>query len=164
MEIRYGKERQGHIMSRKFHQYYLNVAKETAKLSYANRLKVGAVLVKDNNIISSGYNGTPTGKSNECETTQEDGSLVTKPEVLHAEENCIGKVAASTQSSKGATLYLTHPPCIRCAKLIHSAQIEEVWYAEEYVNGNDEGKEFLISVGVSVFTPKQLWSDYDNQN
>ena len=105
----------------KWQLYYAEIANITANLSTANRLKVGCVITKDNRILSIGYNGTPSGWSNECE---ENGK--TKPEVLHAEANALMKLCRSTESSDGAALYVTHYPCIDCAKLIYQAGIKEV--------------------------------------
>lgn len=109
------------------HEFYLRLAREIGKASYCNRSKVGAVLVKDDNIISFGYNGTPSGFENICEIDN-----VTKPEVLHAESNAITKCAKSTYSSHDATMYLTLSPCFDCAKLIIQAGIKEVFFAELY--------------------------------
>ena len=107
---------------------YLKMAMEWAKLSYCNRRKVGALIVKDRMIISDGYNGTPSGFENFCE----DDNGYTKWYVLHAEANAILKVANSTQSCTGSTLYLTMSPCSNCSKLIHQAGIARVVYSEEY--------------------------------
>ena len=111
------------------HISYMNIALEIAKRSYAERLKVGAILVKNNSIISDGYNGMPYGFTNKCET---DG--ITNPEVLHAESNAISKIAKSNQSSDNSTLYVTVSPCIECAKLIIQSGIKEVYYRELYRN------------------------------
>ena len=120
-----------------------------SKLSSAKRLQVGAVIVKDNRIISIGYNGMPAGWSNECETTDEYGNLpTTKPEVLHAESNAITKVAKSTESSEGAVLYTTCAPCLECSKLIHSAGIRKVFYGHEY--RSDKGLTFLDKCDIMV--------------
>ena len=108
-----------------------------AKLSWAERAKVGCVIVKNNRIISIGYNGMPSGWDNVCE---EDN--VTKDEVLHAETNAIAKVAASPESSHGSSLYVTMAPCINCAKLIYQAGIVEVFYSDKYIKGSD-GLDFL---------------------
>lgn len=110
---------------------YLDIARAIARLSKSKRNKVGAVLVRDGSVISEGYNGTPAGWSNTCE----DADGATLPEVLHAEANAIAKIARSTQSSQGATLYTTLGPCLECAKLIHQAGITRVVYAEEYRDG-----------------------------
>lgn len=107
---------------------YMRMAKIWAENSYCQRRKVGALIVKDNMIISDGYNGTPSGFENICE--DEDG--LTKPYVLHAEANAITKIARSNNNSDGATLYVTASPCIECAKLIVQAGIKRVVYAEKY--------------------------------
>ena len=127
----------------KFDHSYLEMAEIWAQNSYCKRRKVGALLVKDRMIISDGYNGTPSGFENVCE---EDG--VTKPYVLHAEANAITKVAKSSNSSDGATLYITDSPCMECAKLIIQAGIRRVVYAREYriVDGVD----LLRRAGIEV--------------
>lgn len=112
----------------KIDRLYLEMASVWARNSYCKRRQVGALLVKDNMIISDGYNGTPSGFENVCE----DESGITKPYVLHAEANAITKVARSGNSSDGATLYVTSSPCIECAKLIIQAGIKRVVYSEEY--------------------------------
>ena len=123
---------------------YLKMAAEWGKLSYCERKKVGAIIVKDRMIISDGYNGTPTGFENACE----DEEHYTKWYVLHAEANAILKVAASTQSCKAATLYITLSPCKECSKLIHQAGIVRVVYAEKYKDTS--GIDFLEKAGVEV--------------
>lgn len=120
------------------------MAKEWAKLSHCERKQVGALIVKDRMIISDGYNGTPTGFENCCE--DEEG--LTKWEVLHAEANAILKVASSTQSCKGATLYITLSPCKQCSKLIHQSGITRVVYATQY--RDTSGLEFLEKAGVEI--------------
>lgn len=135
-------------MKPKFVDYFMKVAELTATLSYAKRLQVGAVIVKGNQTIGTGYNGMPTDWENICEIEQEDGSLKTKPEVLHAETNAIAKVAQSTESSQGATLFCTHAPCIDCAKLIYQAGIETVYYKETY--RSEDGLNFLRKSGINV--------------
>lgn len=112
----------------KYDKTYLKMAKEWSKLSHCKRKKVGALVVKDRMIISDGYNGTPSGFDNCCEDKKGD----TKWHVLHAEANAILKVASSTQSCKGATLYITLSPCKQCSKLIHQAGFTRLVYAEEY--------------------------------
>ena len=121
--------------NRKFDRRYLEMAAVWAKNSYCTRRQVGAILVKDRMIISDGYNGTPSGFENVCE----DENGVTKPYVLHAEANAITKVAKSSNSSDGATLYITDSPCMECAKLIIQSGIRRVVYAREYriVDGVD---------------------------
>jgi len=123
---------------------YLKMAKEWGALSYCNRKQVGAIMVKDRMIISDGYNGTPSGFENMCE--DEEGH--TKWYVLHAEANAISKVAASTHSCKGATLYITLSPCKECSKLIHQSGIKRVVYANAYKDLS--GIEFLASAGVET--------------
>lgn len=135
-------------MKPKFIDYFMKVAELTATLSYAKRLQVGAVIVKGNQTIGTGYNGMPTDWENICEIEQDDGSLKTKPEVLHAETNAIAKVAQSTESSQGATLFCTHAPCIDCAKLIYQAGIETVYYKETY--RSEDGLNFLRKSGINV--------------
>ena len=135
-------------MKQKFIDYYMDVAERTSKLSSAIRRQVGAVIVKDNRILSYGYNGMPTGWENNCELTLEDGTLKTKPEVLHAESNAIAKVSGSTESSEDATLFVTTAPCIHCAKLIHGAGINTVYYRNSY---RDEfGIDFLNKCKIEV--------------
>jgi len=123
---------------------YLNMATEWAKLSYCERKKVGALIVKDHMIISDGYNGTPSGYKNCCE--DEEGN--TQWYVLHAEANAILKVAKSTQSAKGATLYITLSPCKECSKLIIQSGIKRVVYRNQYKD--TAGVEFLKTYGIEV--------------
>ena len=134
-------------MKPKFIDYYMKIAEVTSTLSYAKRLNVGAVIVKDNQILATGYNGMPSGWENVCEHEVE-GQLVTKPEVLHAETNAIAKVAQSTESSQGSTLFCTHAPCIECAKLIYQSGIKTVYYKDQY--RSDAGLKFLELSGVNV--------------
>jgi dCMP deaminase len=126
----------------KYDQAYLKMAATWGQLSYCERKKVGALIVKDRMIISDGYNGTPSGFENVCE----DENYYTKWYVLHAEANAILKVAASTQSCKGATLYITLSPCKECSKLIHQSGIIRVVYTKEYKDTT--GLEFLRKAGV----------------
>ena len=128
----------------KYDRAYLRMAAEWARLSYCDRRQVGALIVKDKTIISDGYNGTPSGFENVCE----DDNGFTKWYVLHAEANAILKVSRSTQSSEGATLYLTMSPCQNCAKLIHQAGITRVVFASKYKD--QSGVEFLERAGVDV--------------
>ncbi len=128
----------------KYDTAYLKMALEWAKLSHCERKQVGALIVKDRMIISDGFNGTPTGFENFCE----DEENYTKWYVLHAEANAILKVASSTQSCKGATLYITLSPCKECSKLIHQAGIKRVVYANDYKDGT--GIKFLRKAGVEV--------------
>lgn len=123
---------------------YLKMATEWAKLSYCKRRQVGALIVKGKMIISDGYNGTPTGFENVCE----DEENYTKWYVLHAEANAILKVASSTQSCKGATLYITMSPCKECSKLIHQSGIKRLVYAEAYKD--DSGLKFLEKAGIEL--------------
>ena len=168
-------------MKPKFIEYYMKLAELTSKLSYAKRLQVGAVIVKDNQILGTGYNGTPAGWDNNCEdqewcsgggwlspaeieaewpfegtyldmegnTMHGNYRLKTKPEVLHAEMNCLMKVAKSTESSNNAILFCTHAPCMDCAKAIFQAGIQTVFYRDQY--RDDSGLNFLKQGGVNVY-------------
>ena len=129
---------------RRYDQAYLKMAKEWSKLSHCKRKQVGALIVKGKMIISDGYNGTPTGFDNCCE--DEVGN--TKWHVLHAEANAILKVASSTQSSRGATLYLTLSPCRECSKLILQAGIKRLVYAKAYKD--TAGLEFLKTSNIEI--------------
>ena len=172
-------------MKKKFLDYYMQVADLTGKLSYAIRRQVGAVIVKDNRILSYGYNGMPTGWDNECEykeyagdaggwlnpdeiyerwpyveevtKTTESGEeykynaryrLVTKDEVLHAESNAIAKLAKSNESGLDATMFITHSPCLDCAKLVYQSGINTLYYRNSYRDEN--GITFLNKAGVTV--------------
>jgi dCMP deaminase len=128
----------------KYDRAYLRIAHEWGKLSYCKRKQVGAIIVKDRMIISDGYNGTPSGFENCCE----DDEGMTKWYVLHAEANAILKVARSTQTCDGATLYITLSPCRECSKLIHQAGITRVVYQNGY--RDTSGVDFLIKAGVEV--------------
>jgi len=134
-------------MKKKFIDYFMSIAELTASLSYAKRLQVGAVIVSDNQIIATGYNGMPSGWENICEYEVE-GELKTKPEVLHAETNAIAKVSQSTESSKGATMFCTHAPCLECAKLIYQSGISKLYFKNEY--RDSKGLDFLRLGGVDV--------------
>ena len=147
-------------------------ARRAAQLSHARRLNVGAVIVKDDTVISYGYNGMPAGWDNNCEDTEYVGSdeqipspdemkrlgftgtdqgwyrLKTKPEVLHAESNAIAKLARSNNSGQGADLFVTHSPCLECAKLIYQSGIRRVFYAEDY--RDDAGIQFLYRSGLEI--------------
>ncbi|MDR1162148.1 MAG: dCMP deaminase family protein [Tannerellaceae bacterium] len=123
---------------------YLRMAVIWSENSYCIRRKVGALIVKDNMIISDGFNGTPSGFENVCE----DENNVTKPYVLHAEANAITKVAASSNSSKGATIYVTSAPCIECSKLIIQSGIKRVVYSEKY--RMEDGCDLLIRANIIV--------------
>lgn len=131
-------------MCSKFDKAYLKMAQEWAKLSYCERKQVGALIVKDRMIISDGYNGTPSGFENCCE--DENGR--THWYVLHAEANAILKLAGSTQSAKGSTLYLTLSPCKECSKLILQAGIEKLVYINAY--SDDEGIAFLKNHNIEI--------------
>lgn len=123
---------------------HLEVARVYSTLSTAQRAKVGCIIVKDNRIISIGYNGTPSGWSNICE----DENNETKPEVLHAETNAIAKLARSNESGESATLYCTHSPCLSCGKLIYQSGIQRVVYETDYAGR--EGTDFLLKAGIVV--------------
>ena len=126
---------------------YMTIAQIAAKRSYAKRLQVGCVIVKNNSIISFGWNGMPTGYDNCCEM-EVDGKLVTRPEVQHAELNAIAKLAYNGYSSLGASIYITHSPCIHCALLSQKAGIQAVYYHEIY--RDDTGLRFLKRAGIRV--------------
>ena len=128
----------------KYDKAYLKMALEWGELSYCKRRKVGALIVKDKMIISEGYNGTPTGFENICE----DDEGYTKWYVLHAEANAIAKVSSSTQSTKGATLYITLSPCRECSKLIFQSGIKRGVYNKKYKDTS--GLEFLEKAGVET--------------
>ena len=134
----------------KYDKAYLRIATEWGKLSACERKQVGALIVKDRMIISDGFNGTPTGFENYCE--DEEG--YTKWYVLHAEANAILKVASSTQSCKGATLYITLSPCKECSKLIHQAGIVRVVYKDGYKD--DSGLLFLEKAGIEIVKIEDL--------
>jgi dCMP deaminase len=150
-------------MKEKFKRAYMQTAQTFAELSSARRLKVGAIVVKDDRIISIGYNGMPAGWDNNCEdeifetVTEETGTttiittrkvLKTKPEVLHAESNAIAKLARSNESGEGADLFVTHSPCIACAKLIYQSGISRTFFCVHY--RDDSGIDFLSKSGVQV--------------
>jgi len=173
-------------MKEKFKQLYMDWAVRVAQLSHARRLQVGAVIVKDDSVISYGYNGMPAGWDNNCEdkeymsrdaggwldpneiyeqwpfeeepkiqwfgddpiTVTNRYKLKTKPEVLHAETNAIAKLAKSNESGVGATLFITHAPCLDCAKLIYQSGINNVLYRNTY--RSDAGIDFLNKSGVNV--------------
>jgi dCMP deaminase len=135
-------------MKPKYQQAHMRAAHLYAELSTARRLKVGALIVKDDRIISIGYNGTPSGWDNNCEYEQEDGTLKTKPEVLHAEMNAVSKLAKSGEGGDGASIFITHAPCIDCAKMIYQSGIKEVYYSTEY--RDTSGVEFLKKCKVKV--------------
>lgn len=156
-------------MKLKFQKLYNNIAHEVAKMSHARRLQVGAVIIKDDRVISMGYNGMPAGWENNCEdvestfderdthhsndwTFNEDDKkyyrLKTKPEVLHAESNAIAKLAKSNDSGDGADIFITHAPCMECAKLIFQSGIRRVYFNQNY--RDDSGIRFLKQSGVEV--------------
>lgn len=140
----------------------------TAKLSSAKKLQVGCVIVKDNRILSIGYNGTPAGWDNECEdailpdwvssiddVAEADRAVYvtykTKPEVIHAEANALMKLVQSTESSFGSVLFVTHLPCIECAKLVYQAGIKEVYYINDYHASKGSGHLFLKEAGIKLY-------------
>jgi len=167
-------------MKDKFIKLYMDWACRTAQLSHARRLQVGAVIVKDDSVISYGYNGMPAEWDNNCEDVEwcsaggwlspeeieegwpyegsyldADGNIMqgryrlkTKPEVLHAESNAIAKLARSSQSGSGASVFITHAPCLDCAKLIYQSGISSVYYRNSY--RDIAGVEFLKKSGVEV--------------
>jgi dCMP deaminase len=167
-------------MKEKFVKAYMDTAKRFAEISSAVRLKVGAIVVKDDRIISIGYNGMPVGWDNECEDKEwcsaggwldpdeieerwpyegtyldADGNemqgryrLKTKPEVLHAERNALDKLAKGNEGGLGSTMFITHAPCLECAKSIHGAGISQVFYREDY--RTEEGIYFLKKCGVEI--------------
>jgi dCMP deaminase len=146
-------------MKLRMQQAYMQTAKIFAELSHARRLHVGAIVVRDDRIISIGYNGMPAGWDNNCEDESVEpyagfeGSihrivLKTKPEVLHAESNAISKLARSSESGDGSVMFVTHAPCIDCAKLIFQSGVRQVFYGEEY--RSRAGIEFLEKCHVEV--------------
>ena len=133
----------------------MRITEETAALSHARRLQVGCVIVKDGRTLSFGYNGTPSGWDNCCEDTFTNSCndiptvmTKTKPEVLHAESNMLMKLCQSSESSKGATVFITHSPCIECAKLLFQSGVSSVVYKQAY--RSSDGIDFLIKCGVEV--------------
>jgi dCMP deaminase len=170
-------------MKEKFIDLYMDWATRLAQLSHAKRLQVGAVIVKDDTVISYGYNGMPAGWDNDCEDKKYDPGaggwlspeefneqypyeelhgefqdhkvrygLKTKPEVLHAESNAIAKLAKSSNSGLEADIFITHAPCMECAKLIYQSGIKRVFYNKHY--RDDAGVAFLQKSGVFVSTPE----------
>jgi dCMP deaminase len=139
-------------MKQKFVDAHMAAAEVYSKLSSAKRLQVGCVVVKDNTIIGIGYNGMPSGWTNDCENliqlSDDTVELKTKPEVLHAETNALAKIARSTNSSEGASLFVTHAPCIDCAKLIYQSGINSVYYRNSY--RDEKGVDFLKQCKVEV--------------
>jgi dCMP deaminase len=140
-------------MKQKWVDAFMDTAERFAQLSSAKRLKVGSVVVKDNRIISIGYNGMPAGWTNECEEiieVHEDGGVVTKTkdEVIHAEANAIIKLARDGESGNDASLFCTHAPCINCAKMIYGAGINKVYYRNSY--RDEVGLNFLKSCNIDI--------------
>ena len=154
-------------MKQKFIGAYMDVAQRFSELSTAKRLQVGAIVVKDDRIISIGYNGMPSGWDNNCENKvyanewsidnnhweymEEDGTsynLKTKPEVIHAEANAIAKLAKGNESGDGSTMFLTHAPCIDCAKQMYTAGVKKVYYRDSYKN--TDGLTFLEKCSIMV--------------
>jgi dCMP deaminase len=142
-------------MKQKYIDLYMDWAKRCAQLSHARRLQVGSVIVKDDSVIGYGYNGMPSGWDNNCEDeiiSEVDEKFVkvlkTKPEVLHAESNAISKLARSTNSGRDADIFITHAPCIDCAKLILQSGIRRVYYGSQY--RDDYGVKFLRTSGIEV--------------
>jgi dCMP deaminase len=154
-------------MKQKFIDLYMDWAKRLSELSYAQRLKVGAVIVKDDTVISYGYNGMPAGWDNNCEhkiyanewtvdavdwqykdETGRPYNLKTNLEVLHAESNAIAKLARNNNSGSGADIFITHSPCIECAKLIYQSGISRVYYGQDYRDSS--GIDFLLRSGIPI--------------
>ncbi len=139
-------------MKPKLKQAYMKTAEIFAELSHARRLHVGAIIVKDDRIISIGYNGMPAGWDNNCEDAVQHSddtvTLKTKLEVLHAESNAIAKLARSNESGEGADIFITHSPCLECAKLIYQSGIRRVFFGEEY--RDNIGLQFLKQSGVEI--------------
>ncbi len=131
-------------MKQKYIDAHIRVAEVYASLSTAKRLQVGAIVVKGNRVISIGYNGMPSGWDNNCE----DENYKTRPEVLHAETNAIAKLAKSNESGLDAAMFITHAPCLDCAKLIYQSGISNVYYRNAY--RETTGVEFLLKSGVEV--------------
>ena len=135
-------------MKEKFIDAHMKAAEVYSQLSSAKRLQVGCVVVKDNTIIGIRYNGMPSGWTNDCEVELDNGETKTKPEVMHAETNAIAKIARSTNSSEGAALFVTHAPCLDCAKIIHQAGINSVYYRNTY--RSTDGIDFLEKCNINV--------------
>lgn len=128
----------------KYKSMYMEIAEVVSRMSYAKRLQVGCVIVKDDRIISMGWNGMPSGFDNECE----DHNSETRPEVLHAESNAIAKLARSPESGEGAIAFITHQPCMGCAKLLYQSGIKKVYFARGY--RSCEGVQFLEKCNIEV--------------
>jgi dCMP deaminase len=140
-------------MKQKWIEAFMDTAERFAQLSSAKRLQVGAVVVKDNRITSIGYNGTPAGWDNTCEYRYVNPQThiaedVTKPEVIHAEANAISKLAKSSESGEGAAIFVTHAPCVECAKLIYGAGIKHVYYRNSY--RSEDGLNFLVKCNIET--------------
>ena len=139
-------------MKTKFIEAYMDVAERFAKLSSAKRLQVGAIVVKDDRIISIGYNGMPSGWDNNCEDhiqlSDDTITTKTKPEVIHAEANAIAKLAKGNESGDGSTMFLTHAPCIDCAKQMYAMGVKTVYYRDSYKN--TDGLTFLEKCSIMV--------------
>lgn len=140
------------ILKQKFINLYMDWAQRCAELSHARRLHVGAVIVKDDTVISYGYNGMPSGWDNNCENhigfNKGEPVYKTRPEVLHAETNALAKLAKSHNSGQDADMFVTHAPCLECAKLITQSGIQRVWFGEAYKN--TDGLDFLKQSGIEV--------------
>jgi dCMP deaminase len=139
-------------MKQKFIDAYMDVAERFSKLSSAKRLQVGAIVVKNDRIISIGYNGMPAGWTNECEDyiqlSDDTITSKTKPEVIHAEANAIAKLAKGNESGEGSTMFLTHAPCMDCAKQIYTAGIKMVYYRDSYKD--TLGVDFLAKCDIMI--------------
>ena len=149
------------LKKQRYNDLYMDLATRISEMSYATRLQVGSVIVKDSNIISFGWNGMPSGWDNNCEEVVDvDPSdirynynhftkeLKTKPEVIHAEQNALIKLLKSTESGLGATMFVTHAPCLDCAKLIYQSGINSVYYRHSY--RDNLGIEFLKQCNVEL--------------
>jgi dCMP deaminase len=158
------------MIKERYKKVYYNIAQEISSLSYANRLKVGAIIVKDNRIISIGFNGTPPNWNNECEEvlithderdtyfekdqwtfnkeTKQYTRLKTKPELIHAEMNSLHKLASSNESGNNASMFCTHSPCIECAKGVVMSGIKDFYYIDKY--RSEDGLSFLLKSGLNV--------------
>lgn len=139
-------------MKNKFVEAHMKVAEVYSQLSSAKRLKVGCVVIKRDTVIGIGYNGMPSGWDNDCEEKvwdkTGDYTLKTKPEVIHAEINCLSKISRSTNSSENADMFITHAPCIECAKAIFQSGIRKIFYRNDY--RDDSGLKFLNKCGVEI--------------
>lgn len=161
-----GKEAK--LKKQKYNNLYMDLATRVSDMSYAKRLHVGAVIVKNDNIISFGWNGMPSGWDNDCEDKVycDDGDwteqqlpkesnvwkkykLKTKPEVIHAEQNALSKLAKFDGSGSGSVLFVTHAPCLDCAKLVFQAGISSVYYRNSY--RNNDGVDFLAKAGLIIW-------------